>query len=98
MSDDRTPPLADRIGQWTTPRPSPQDALAAPDEATGLRIAYEQSVAYRELAHATTAALASLTESHQQLRVYLRLALGENELLRAENERLRAELQNRQGE
>lgn len=79
MTNDRTPPLAEWIGQWTSPQPSPLDVLAVTDDATAIREAYALAVAYRRLAQAALDEAARLTALVERQNDLLRpLVCGEH--------------------
>lgn len=67
MNPDITPPIADQIGKWHTPAPSPLDILTADDESAALRLAYRMTIAYREQAKAAIAHVAKLTDQNRRL-------------------------------
>jgi hypothetical protein len=62
MSVDRTPPLAEIIGQWTTPRPSRLDALLKTDPTEAFREKQAECDIYREMALTSIAAHSRTTD------------------------------------
>jgi hypothetical protein len=82
MSDDRTPPLADLIGKWTTPARSRLDLLAETDAHPPLAEALAMIATYRELLQAVLDQYGRQLDQGDELRARLRQALTEIDRLR----------------